>query len=176
MQRGQSNCHASSRRHSSQAVRLKKAGATPGKDGSPMLGQKSTKLPCFGYSRYRAGKTVPLRGRERGAPSSTDCAAAQGAGSRPAHKRGSLVLGPAVSMVSIGAQATNQASQRMTASASHALPTIFVPLASRHVFRHATVAQLAGTAFLRTLFSSDAVFVWCCRVRVQRRRLMRVLM
>src|SRR5437667_9307282 len=37
-------------------------------------------------------------------PSSTDCAAAQGAGSRPAHKWGSLVLGPAVSMVSIGAQ------------------------------------------------------------------------
>src|SRR5438552_11580825 len=36
--------------------------------------------------------------------SSTDCAAAQGAGSRPAHKWGSLVLGPAVSMVSIGAQ------------------------------------------------------------------------
>src|SRR5205823_2680596 len=31
-------------------------------------------------------------------------AAAQGAGSRPAHKWGSLVLGPAVSMVSIGAQ------------------------------------------------------------------------
>src|SRR5713226_6156806 len=29
---------------------------------------------------------------------------AQGAGSRPAHKWGSLVLGPAVSMVSIGAQ------------------------------------------------------------------------
>src|SRR6516165_649076 len=50
MQRGQSHCHASSRRHSSQAVRLKKAGAAPGKDGSPMLGQKSTKLPCFGHS------------------------------------------------------------------------------------------------------------------------------
>src|SRR5438552_14391209 len=46
----------------------------------------------------------PTCGRERGAPSSTDCAAAQGAGSRPAHKWGSLVLGPAVSMVSIGAQ------------------------------------------------------------------------
>src|SRR6516165_2850059 len=29
---------------------LKKAGAAPGKDGSPMLGQKSTKLPCFGHS------------------------------------------------------------------------------------------------------------------------------
>src|SRR5438552_18015538 len=46
----------------------------------------------------------PTCGRERGAPSSTDCAAAQGARSRPAHKWGSLVLGPAVSMVSIGAQ------------------------------------------------------------------------
>src|SRR5437667_9537513 len=37
-------------------------------------------------------------------PTSTDCAAAQDAGSRPAYKWGSLVLGPAVSMVSIGAQ------------------------------------------------------------------------
>src|SRR5207253_4379580 len=46
----------------------------------------------------------PTWGRERGAPSSTDCAAAQGARSRPAHKWGSLVLGPAVSIVSIGAQ------------------------------------------------------------------------
>src|SRR5262245_19197135 len=50
----QSNRHASSRRYSSQAVRLKKAGAAPGKNGSPMHGQKSTKLPCFGYSRYSA--------------------------------------------------------------------------------------------------------------------------
>src|SRR5215813_8316105 len=55
MQRGQSDCHASSRRHSSQAVRLKKAGAAPGKDGSPMLGQKSTKLPRFGHSGCSAG-------------------------------------------------------------------------------------------------------------------------
>src|SRR5262249_45010454 len=55
MQRGQSDCDASSRRHSSQAIRLKKAGAAPGKDGSPMLGQKSTKLPCFGHSRCSAG-------------------------------------------------------------------------------------------------------------------------
>src|SRR5262249_55334435 len=56
MQRGQSHCHASSRRHSSQAIRLEKAGAAPGKDGRPMLGQKSAKLPCFGHSRYSAGK------------------------------------------------------------------------------------------------------------------------
>ena len=63
MQRGQSNCHASSRRYSSQAVRLKKAGAAPGKDGSSMLGQKSTKLPRFGHSRYSAvgPETAALR-------------------------------------------------------------------------------------------------------------------
>ena len=58
MQRGQSNCHASSQRHSSQALRLKEAGAAPGEDGSSMLGQKSTQLPRFGHSRYSAGKTV----------------------------------------------------------------------------------------------------------------------
>ena len=52
MQRGQSNCHASSRRHSGQAVGLEKAGAAPGQDGRPMLGKKSTKLPRFGHSRY----------------------------------------------------------------------------------------------------------------------------
>src|SRR5260221_3195858 len=46
----------------------------------------------------------PFKSKSRLEPSSTDCAAAQGAGSRPAHKWGSLVLGPAVSMVSIGAQ------------------------------------------------------------------------
>src|SRR5258707_2350427 len=46
----------------------------------------------------------PFKSKSRLEPSSTDCAAAQDAGSRPAHKWGSLVLGPAVSMVSIGAQ------------------------------------------------------------------------
>src|SRR5262249_23568757 len=63
MQRGQSHCHASSRRHSSQAVRLKKAGAAPGKDGSPMLGKKSTTLPRFGHSRRSAvgPETAALR-------------------------------------------------------------------------------------------------------------------
>src|SRR5262249_45975655 len=61
MPRSQGNCYASSRRHSSQAVGLKKAGAAPGKDGSPMFGQKSTKLPCFGYSRYSPGTTVSLK-------------------------------------------------------------------------------------------------------------------
>ena len=55
MQRSQGNCHASSRRHSSQAIRLKKAGAAPGKDGGPMLGKKSTKLSRFGHSRCSAG-------------------------------------------------------------------------------------------------------------------------
>src|SRR6266436_1405279 len=43
-------------------------------------------------------------GRERCAPTSIDCVAAEGARSRPTHEWGSLVLGPAVSMVSIGAQ------------------------------------------------------------------------
>src|SRR5258706_3710538 len=43
-------------------------------------------------------------GRERCAPTSIDCAAAEGARSRSTHEWGSLVLGPAVSMVSIGAQ------------------------------------------------------------------------
>src|SRR5258708_3479859 len=41
-------------------------------------------------------------GRQRGTPTSTDCAAAEGERSRPTHKWGSLVLGPAVSMVPIG--------------------------------------------------------------------------
>ena len=63
VQRGQSNCHASSRRHSSQAVRPEKAGAAPGKDGSPMLGQKSTKLSRFGYSRYSAVGPMTALGR-----------------------------------------------------------------------------------------------------------------
>src|SRR5437016_5855475 len=44
----------------------------------------------------------PTRGRERGAPSSTDCAAAQGARSRPTHQRRPLAPGPTVSMVPIG--------------------------------------------------------------------------
>src|SRR5262245_19982313 len=54
MQRGQSNCNASSRRHSSQAVRSKKAGAASGEDGSPMHGQENTRLPLFVHSRYSA--------------------------------------------------------------------------------------------------------------------------
>jgi hypothetical protein len=41
-------------------------------------------------------------GRERGAPTSADRVAAEGARSRSPHEWGSLVLGPAVSMVSIG--------------------------------------------------------------------------
>src|SRR5258706_2541796 len=43
-------------------------------------------------------------GRERGAPTSTDCAAEEGARSRSTHEWGSLVLGHAISMVSIGPQ------------------------------------------------------------------------
>jgi hypothetical protein len=42
--------------------------------------------------------------RERGTPTSTDCAATEGERSRPAHEWGSLVLGHAVSMVSIDPQ------------------------------------------------------------------------
>src|SRR5947209_8962641 len=61
-------------------------------------------LPLPDPVRLAVQVEEPTWGRERGAPSSTDCAAAQGTGSRPAHKWGSLVLGPAVSMVSIGAQ------------------------------------------------------------------------
>src|SRR5881392_3859432 len=61
-------------------------------------------LPLPDPVRLAVQVEEPTWGRERGAPSSTDCAAAQGARSRPAHKWGSLVLGPAVSMVSIGAQ------------------------------------------------------------------------
>src|SRR5262249_33192404 len=58
LKRVQGNCEQSSRRHRSHAGTLKKAGAAPRRDGSPMLGQKSTKLPRFGHSRYSAGKTV----------------------------------------------------------------------------------------------------------------------
>src|SRR5439155_15259441 len=61
-------------------------------------------LPLPDPVRLAVQVEEPTWGRERGAPSSTDCAAAQGARSRPAHKWGSLVLGPAVSIVSIGAQ------------------------------------------------------------------------
>src|SRR5260370_42318274 len=43
-------------------------------------------------------------GRERCAPTSIDCAAAEGARSRSTHEWGSLVLGHAISMVSIGPQ------------------------------------------------------------------------
>src|SRR5439155_9626139 len=55
-------------------------------------------LPLPDPVRLAVQVEEPTWSRERGAPSSTDCAAAQGAGSRPAHKWGSLVLGPAVSM------------------------------------------------------------------------------
>src|SRR6266480_7634368 len=60
-------------------------------------------LPLPDPVRLAVQVEEPTWGRERGAPSSTDCASAQGAGSRPAHKWGSLVLGPAVSIVCIGA-------------------------------------------------------------------------
>ena len=44
----------------------------------------------------------PTWGRERGAPTSADRGAAEDAWSCPPHERGSLVLRPAVSMVSVG--------------------------------------------------------------------------
>src|SRR6266566_645534 len=65
----------------------------------------------------------------------------------------------------------NQASQRMTASASHAT--------SADVCSNCFPTCLStchGCPISRNCLSPDAVFVWCCRVRVQRRQLMRVLM
>jgi hypothetical protein len=57
-----------------------------------------------GPVRHALQVEEPTGGRERCAPPSTDCAATEGAGSRPTHKWGSFVPGPAVSMVSIGSQ------------------------------------------------------------------------
>src|SRR5260221_2297131 len=61
-------------------------------------------LALPGPHRLAVQVKEPTCGRERGAPSSTDCAAAEGERSRPAHEWGSLVLGHAVSMVSIDPQ------------------------------------------------------------------------
>src|SRR5258708_5087560 len=58
-------------------------------------------LALPGPHRLAVQVKEPTCGRERGTPTSTDCAAAEGARSRPAHEWGSLVLGPAISMVSI---------------------------------------------------------------------------
>src|SRR5205807_2334614 len=79
-------------------------------------------LPLPDPVRLAVQVEEPTWGRERGAPSSTDCAAAQGARSRPAHKWGSLVLGPAVSMVSIGAQGIEN-SCKLKQKSKKVLPT-----------------------------------------------------
>src|SRR5437764_3219726 len=64
-------------------------------------------LPLPDPVRLAVQVEEPTCGRERGAPSSTDCAATEGAGSHPTHEWGSLVLGHAVSMGSIGSQGHN---------------------------------------------------------------------
>src|SRR5262249_17991484 len=73
--------------------------------------------------------------RERGTPTSTDCAAAEGARSRPTHEWRSLILGPAVSMVSIDAQGDHDHPARdRRALASGRLPPVLaleIPLARR---------------------------------------------
>src|SRR5437660_7277544 len=67
----------------------------------------------------------PTCGRERGAPTSIDCAAAEGARSRSTHEWGSLVLGPVVSMVPIGPQGHHDHPARDSrALASGRLPSV----------------------------------------------------
>src|SRR5258708_471032 len=74
-------------------------------------------------------------GRERCAPTSIDCAAAEGARSRPTHEWGSLVLGHAISMVSIGPQGHNDRPSRDSRTlASSRLPSVLaveIPLSLR---------------------------------------------
>src|SRR5947209_3879740 len=98
-------------------------------------GDERALLPLPDPVRLAVQVEEPTWGRERGAPSSTDCAAAQGAGSRPAHKWGSLVLGPAVSMVSVGPQGHHDHPARdARALASSRLPSVLaleIPLSWR---------------------------------------------
>jgi hypothetical protein len=69
-----------------------------------------------------------VRQRERGAPTSADHIAAEGARSRPPHERGSLILSPTVSMVSIGAEVHHDYPARdPRALAAGRLPEIFAP-------------------------------------------------
>src|SRR5260370_20351757 len=65
-------------------------------------GDDSTLLDLPGPVRFAVQVKERTCGRERGAPTSIDCAAAGGARSRSTHEWGSLVLGPVVSMVPIG--------------------------------------------------------------------------
>src|SRR5262249_28057477 len=63
--------------------------------------------------------------RERGAPTSIDCAAAEGARSHSTHEWGSLVLGHAISMVSIGPQGHHDRPSRDSRTlASSRLPSV----------------------------------------------------
>jgi hypothetical protein len=74
-------------------------------------------------------------GRERCAPTSIDCAAAEGARSRSTHEWGSLVLGHAISMVSIGPQGHHDRPSRDSRTlASSRLPSVLaveIPLSRR---------------------------------------------
>src|SRR6516165_8922571 len=74
-------------------------------------------------------------GRERCAPTSIDCAAAQSARSRSTHEWGSLVLGPAVSMVSIGPQGHHDHPARdpraLASGRLPPVPAVEIPLAWR---------------------------------------------
>jgi hypothetical protein len=73
--------------------------------------------PLKSKSRLEAENAAP--------PTSTDCAAAEGARSRPTHEWGSLVLRPAVWMVSIGAQGHHDHPARdPRALASGRLPSV----------------------------------------------------
>src|SRR6266446_4359615 len=92
-------------------------------------------LPLPGPVRLAVQVKEPTCGRERGAPTSTDCAAAEGAGSHPTHEWGSLVLGHAVSMVSIGSQGHHDHPSRDSRTlASSRLPSVLaveIPLSWR---------------------------------------------
>jgi hypothetical protein len=88
-------------------------------------------------------------GRERCAPTSIDCAAAEGARSRSTHEWGSLVLGHAISMVSIGPQGHHDRPSRDSRTlASSRLPSVLaveIPLSR---------ARSSGTAASCHMLSS----------------------
>src|SRR5438132_303830 len=77
----------------------------------------------------------PTWGRERGAPTSADRGAAEDAWSCPPHERGSLVLRPAVSMVSVGPEDDHYHPARdPRALASRRLPSVLaleIPVSRR---------------------------------------------
>src|SRR5258707_1393540 len=65
MQRSQSNCDASSRRHSSQAVRLKKAGAAPGNEAKKHPIAPFLIFSIFGAPRPQHRFEISLRDQLR---------------------------------------------------------------------------------------------------------------